>query len=422
MPILFFVGVESAGRDRKKHKSSTMRNLFYIIFSTVFLLTFVSSCCSTGSPASQPSQDQLIRTEKRVEWKEKNKGKSSKKSEDYLLVAGKKGLGLMNLKGESKLILNTTPAAWPRVLKGDPQRVVFIGTEDSTLRILNLRTLAEETIAKLPTILGVECGWGVNKSYAPAEHIHRDSDILYDPKRGEMCMELGDRNENMRNVGVRVRVLLENNPSFPSDRRGRVRHSLTIEGTCKKSSMKPIPYCIPLHKTTSGDTSVTETVKYPFEWKSAEQYTADHGSVDKDGSGFSLDPDNFRLELSLERSPTGRWVAINGNPRDGDYLYRQVVLLDQKTGKFYQTGKRDDCRQAIAPNRLDKKENEYYPNPIIGEARLAWLGNKDLLLLHQSIVVPGVYCYGIGEWQPAMWGTHEAYPLCHESDKEVICR
>lgn len=217
-----------------------MRHRFYIIFSTFFLVTFVSSCCSTGSPGSQPSHEKTIRNEKRVEWKEKGRRKLINKSANYLLVAGKKGLALMNLKGESKHIMNTTPAAWPRVLKGDPQRVVFIATEDSTLRILNLRTLEVETITKLPTTLGVECGWGVNKSYAPAKYIHADGDILYDPKRGEMCMELGDRNENMRNVGVRVRVLLKNHPKITSNRRGRIRHSLTLPGTCKESAVKPI--------------------------------------------------------------------------------------------------------------------------------------------------------------------------------------
>ena len=148
----------------------------------------------------------------------------------------------------------------------------------------------------------------------------------------------------------------------------------------------------------------------------------EYGSSPKDDKGvpeYAWDKDNFGLE---KRSPSGRWAVLSGNIKSGDYIYRQIVLLDQKTGAFYAVNKGDACSQKLHPGDFTiAPEMEEATISIAGEARLAWVGGRDLLIVGQLLVVPGKRGYAF-EGMPAMWGFRLAYPVCYKTAQGAVCR
>ena len=376
----------------------------------------LSACGPCSSKTPKDKQDPKKDVEKRADEAEDENEKTP--PTPGLLVAGDQGVRLVSLEGESLHVLSKTPAMGLRILPGTTQRAVFLGKKDGTLRVLHLETGKEETVTKIPDTLGVDCGgiWG--KTYNPSEFIHTDRDLLYDPVKKQVCMVLGDRNENMRNVEVRVRIELAGKP-------GRVQHSLTVPGTCKKPE-KTIPKCrtTPTNRAKTKNKAVAKAKKdgerkWPFYWKSAKDFVenrvpkAPHGEPK-----YTLRKDNFGVEA---RSPSGRWVALGGNIQGGDYIYRQVVLLDQKTGKFFPVKKGAASGKPLNPLSLEEMRTmQESTMAITGETRLAWLEGRDLLLVGELLVEPGKKASSLGG-HPAMRGAQLSYPVCALRGKKVTC-
>lgn len=380
---------------------------------------------STEAPRETQSRHAENKARTKPSFAEKIEKPRAPASPPMLLVAGYEGIKLIDLKGKTQRTLSKTPASHPRVISAEPQRLLFIGGTDAELRILNLSTGKEKAIARIPGNLGLDCGGEWSKAYHPREYIHTDTDFVYDPKKQQVCIELGDRNENMRDVEVRIRIDVPKNGAGKAAKKAadkNIHHSLVM---CRKGkeSQKPIAACAYKQKvssrTNARDAKTAKT--YPYWWKSAEDYAAKHIPRGPEGPAFRLSSGNFSAE---SRSPSGRWVVLSGNVQGGDYVRRQIILLDQKTGDFYPVKKGAVAAQTLCkPCLEDMKEMHDASLFIAGEARLTWIGKKDLLLVDDLLVVPGKHGYSFNG-QPAMWGSINAYPLCYQKgeNKAVTCR
>lgn len=385
------------------------RRWFYVALAAAFLwCSALSGCgpCSSKSPKKKQNREEDV-----GKWEKKAEDKKEKTPPTPgILVAGDQGVRLVSLKGESLHVLSKTPAMGLRILPGTPQRAVFLGKKDGTLRVLDLASGKEETVTKVPDTLGINCGgiWG--KAYNPSEFIHADRDLLYDPVKKQICMVLGDRNENMRNVEVRVRIDLAGKP-------GRVQHSLTMPGSCKKPE-KSIPKCRTT-PTKRAKAKADQGKKWPFYWKSAKDFVENRVPKEPHGEPkYTLRKDNFGVDA---RSPSGRWVVLSGNIEGGDYIYRQVVLLDQKTGEFFPVKKGAASGKPLNPLSLEEmRAMQESTTAITGETRLAWLEKRDLLLVGELLVEPGKKASPLGG-HPAMRGTRLSYPVCLLKGKKVTC-
>jgi hypothetical protein len=100
-------------------------------------------------------------------------------------------------------------------------------------------------------------------------------------------------------------------------------------------------------------------------------------------------------------SPSGRWLLLGGDPEEGDYMYRRLVLLDRSTGELFPvrsepgtwpsplkaSGKRKTVRTPVAQAVL-----------LDFEADVRWIGDSaenELLVIHDLLVRPGERSFSV---------------------------
>jgi hypothetical protein len=287
-----------------------------------------------------------------------------------LIVAGNHGV--KELGPDSKVVRTITRAGGhhPRFL-GPDEIVMLDGAsgEVTSVRRVSLVTGKIKLIARLPRLacrgrdnlaLGLQSAddFGVTKDGAYA------------------CLALADRNENMADVAVSLRIDLRTGKvglhqdlGHEKDRgedRCQIREASGPELEC--SARRP------------------------------ESSKADIPGMNEIAGVSAFEPDG-------SEALSGSWIIVHGELEDADYIHRPLVLLDRRDGKAY------PIRPGAWPKplthrelkRIAKAATEGDPDKAgtmiaVGETELRWvrLGDKDALIADGTLYIPGEHSVDLG--------------------------
>jgi hypothetical protein len=284
------------------------------------------------------------------------------------IVAGDKGVQEVRADGTVARVLSKTAAMRPRW--APDRRSIYFLTRGGLIRAITVANGAERTIATLPKSFTICQG---APDYQPGHKFpisqlspQEDDDFVIDASGDAACLDLKDRNVNMVNVDVALYVDFRN---------GRVQQQMTMpecgapkiaECTSPLASPEPTPKPAPFDLDDKG-----RLVRRDGKKKIVV--------VSAIGSG------DFAPGLV---SPSGQWMTITGNEETGDYIHRQLFLLDRMSGKIWPV--RKDVKQPLtAAQILDPQREQIDTVDVVGESPIRWLANPELLLVDSLLVTPG---------------------------------
>jgi hypothetical protein len=262
------------------------------------------------------------------------------------IVGSERGLEAWGTDGTMHRTISAGPALHPRRL--DPDHVLAVETPESEwshgARFLqiSLRDGRRTAVAALPPF---RCE---SPSHAPrstdsaeAERalfsdldLQDESDLYLSKNQKRVCLTLYDRNINMASVALDVQIELGS---------GTVQRWLSIgEEECPPP--RGVQRGNPAHacdRAPDKDLPTVALLKEPSNAArpQAPSRLANLGHELKDGQlqrRGVLQLDLSAHDYSVEAvSPSGRWQVLGGDPEEGDYLYRHLLLLDRVSGQLY---------------------------------------------------------------------------------------
>jgi len=294
-----------------------------------------------------------------------------------LIVAGKGGVLEVGLDGHVIRSLSTKAASRARLLPD--RRVLFLSDTGGQLWTVSLDGGQERRVAKLSqryTLCDDAADYQKGYRFSVDDlAVQEDSDFVIDKSAKAACLSLKDRNTNMLNVDVNIHVDLAS---------GRVRHTLAWP---KCNGAAAIPRCD--EADTPDPTPATSS--YPY----------DLGDGDPDGNNRPLvrrEADGKQTVVStigsgdftaVALSPSTRWLARAGNESEGDYIHRDLFLLDRKTGQIWPV--RDKKLRPLTARQVKQiGKAKIETADIVGETALWWLPGQDVLVVDFLLVTPGV--------------------------------
>jgi len=308
-----------------------------------------------------------------------------------LLIGTTQGLEVWGRDGRQKGILSKGEARHPRWLNADTIVVLRHGghhlADGALVETINVHDGSRRRAAHLPKF---QCNEPRETEDFPVD-LQEESDFQVDEDEERVCLHLFDRNINMADTGVMVSVALKS---------GRVRRWLDLGAeTCKAPAdvvkKEPPPSAACNGRKTTNDETASATPK------SSETSRKFPASLQKKGHGLLVlgangGPFTLRDYDMGEESPSGRWVLLQGEQEDGDYIHSKVVLFDRQTGSVFPFG----TESSHWPSPLEvvgsgKHRRVKTPiakaEPVVGETVLRWLGpaSHEVLVVDHSIVVPG---------------------------------
>lgn len=205
-------------------------------------------------------------------------------------------------------------------------------------------------------------------------------DFAVDATGRLVCMTLMDRNLNMKDIKVDVRIDLES---------GKVSRFIEVGQSCKPSRGVEIGH----PRTPSWQACGRK--ERPASGR-AFRFAFDEGMIVELVPGSRPSP---RVRLSdytaEDESPSGRWRVLGGDIEEGDYIHRRIVLLDREAGEVFPIPE--------APGAWPRPLEGSGAQPpfvialpktasVVGETDLRWLGEDDaseLLVVDRLVVRPG---------------------------------
>lgn len=280
-----------------------------------------------------------------------------------LIVGGSFGLREVGLDGRPVRLLSATPAQRPRLLPGGG--VLFLASEGRELRVFERDTGKERTVALLPSEFG-SCPPG-RPLRLEDPSVQADHDFVLDIRGDAACIRLQDRNDNMMSIAVDIRIQLPG---------GGVAYEISYPVECSRGT--PVPPC------QAGGTPPprADPAQRPFSVQDGAllRHAPDAQNV------VPLPPGDWSESVS---SPSGRWILVEGNFHDGDYIYRSLLLLDAQEGALYPVGE-GDISTPLTPQQLNKFGSGSVPTKTaVAEATVRWLRGSDVLIVGSLLVSPG---------------------------------
>ncbi len=259
-----------------------------------------------------------------------------------LLVSRDDGLHALTPDLQPIAQITGTRARWVQARR-DAHELYFFAADAPDLVRFDLATRKETVLVKLPRLkhpcfTGAEPG---EKSAPadPVDHIQTASDLDLDVAAGVLCLDVGDRNDNMASINVNFRADL---------RTGKVEQRVVAIGEeCEagggreqKSVCEPRPKDLPSQREIAG---IEET-----------------GLV----------------------SPSGRWALYFDDKfqMSGDYIYTAVFLRDIR-------GKTSHAVTPAGLVKIDHAKRDAEAGPpkdtcyLPGEAVSRWLPDRDVLVV-----------------------------------------
>jgi hypothetical protein len=307
---------------------------------------------------------------------------------DELVVGSERGLEIFAADGSLKRTVSAGPALHPRWLDANSV-LVIVPKDDHTLsagaRIERI-AIADGRRSLLAVLPPFSCR---AKASAPAAETDPDmlssvnlqdpSDFSLDQGKRVACLRLMDRNINMASVLLDVHINLA---------RPKVERWLGVgEEDCTPPADVKIGEA-PSSCAASPEQGHASSNSFAFD-------------ITDEGDVLETTPQGAKTALRIpgyegeSLSPSGRWRVAGGDPAEGDYFYRRLILLDRKTGLVYPLIHPEGAWPAPLSS-LGKSHRVRTPIEqtlqIVGEADVRWLGDaaSELLLIDGTAIRPGL--------------------------------
>lgn len=281
-----------------------------------------------------------------------------------LVTGGEFGLAVIDGSGKVIRQLSKTPTSHPR-WTADHKALVFLA-RSGELRRLELAGGKETVIGALPATLTPCPGKTIDRTRLD---IQSDDDFAFEKGGGAICVRLQDRNINMADIVVSFRVELATGKATP-----------TVElGACDRGAGDMAQGC---HGELADRAAAPDKTPRPY---SVSEGVLIHGASHRKLGR----PHDYHEE---EISPSGKWVLVGGNLSNGDYIERDLFLLDRDAGKLYPLPKSAKTWPRPIPSRDLGKLQTWSGRTamVVGETAIVWLGQGDTVAIGPLLVVPGV--------------------------------
>ena len=277
-----------------------------------------------------------------------------------------------------------TPALWPRRL--DDGSVLFLEEKGGALSLKRYRSPGEvKEIAQIPT--GFDGGGCKLSPSADAEvtlSVQSDSGFTVDQAHGQVCLTIADRNVNMADVSFAFRVEVES---------GRVDSSLELDNINECASGQALVCSGTLGAGLKPADSAG--IKRAWEWD-AESLSLFPAGSPKHETAKSLcgadvdmsdaDSRDFGCASEEGRSGSGRFVLVSGLASEGDYIHRELFVLDLENGEVLGLlGENVELKPVTAEDVLTEGFGSL---GVVGESDVRWLGG-DRLWVDGTLIDPG---------------------------------
>jgi hypothetical protein len=318
-----------------------------------------------------------------------------------IIVGSNRGLEAWRRDGSGKRMISKGAARYPRWL--DQQSVIVLrpAGEDDLARGGRLERIAiadgkRSRLAKLaPFACAGDPGGGGDDASAVSDplslNLQDESDFVVDASGRFACLTLMDRNINMSNVTLFVRVDLQTGKNARWFDPGE--ESCRLPDDVKAGKPDPDAACSPRQPAREAP-SASAPLRFAFEDEQViEQQPAGGHAARARLPGYSAE----------KASPSGRWVVLGGDLEEEDYVHRQLVLLDRSTGDVYPIRPKAGAWPAsLKP--AGRKPRPQIATPVkntagvVGESDVRWLGlssASEVLVVDTLIVRPGVASFDV---------------------------
>jgi hypothetical protein len=303
-----------------------------------------------------------------------------------LVVGSERGIEIVGADGKLKRLVSAGPALHPRWLDAGSV-LVLVPAQQGTLSgggRLERVALADGQRSELATLPRFGCNaseleQGPSVNSLGAVNLQDETDFEVDVGQQLVCLRLMDRNINMVDVMLDVRIDLANH---------KLERWLAMGEQCQA----------PPDVHAGNAPSTCQTTSAPEPDAGAGNFAFD---VREDGEQIDeRTPQGVKLALRIpgysgeSLSPSGRWRVLGGDQEDGDYIHRALVLLDRSNGQVYPVPPEGDWPEPLAvsgkPRRI--KTPIERAAQVVGETDVRWLGSGDseLLIVDDVAVRPGV--------------------------------
>jgi hypothetical protein len=253
----------------------------------------------------------------------------------------------------------------------DGRSLLFLSPDNQALWLVDRTTGKARRVARLPekyTACTALADYPAGHHFAPGDlDLHEDGDFVVDASGKVACLHLMDRNANMMNVGVDLRVDLV---------KGAVSHLVSFPEECAKG--RRFEPCRPRAPASARQRPAGG---FPFALEAGRLRRQEPGAGPR--TVAVLGP-GFEPEKAL--SPSGRWLPFHGPIVEGDYIHRPIFLLDRLRGDIYAI--RAGPARPLGPARL-KRLAFIESFDATGETTIRWLPGIDRLILGSLLVIPG---------------------------------
>lgn len=302
-----------------------------------------------------------------------------------LIVGGSKGLVEYDLDGKQLRTLTPMAAAWPRILPDG--EILFLHPKAPNYELMRVAKAdgAVTAVATLPRNFNAKtCKVEFSEDYLD---VQSDWGFSVDVANKRACFNLADRNENMAELEIEVRVDLDT---------GKVHSRLEemMDGDC------PPDAAFECGGSSGGGGSMNASEQPtgeafawrwdPDAWLIFPKGTANARTNPKAVSVCSNsvdfnDPESMAVLCASEegRSPSGRFVLLSGMLSMGDYIHRELYFIDLSTGELLGMLGDDRKFEVVTP---DNVMTEVFGSlDAVGESLIRWVGDAK----HERLWVDG---------------------------------
>lgn len=221
-------------------------------------------------------------------------------------------------------------------------------------------------------------------------HLQEAAGFRVDAKTGRACLMLQDRNINMADFVVSVSIELEG---------GGIASEVELDATesCASFDTEPESICPDAERGVPWVEFADAPENEPSEDSWAFHYDDERKRlIGAEGEGPLLceagakpDSDDWAAcSMSESRSPSGRWELLIGRWESGDYIYRELALLDRETGalfQFHEQGEGTKMVEVEAPAIFAVEGPGVLA--VVGESDYGWLP-EDRLWVDGRLIIP----------------------------------
>lgn len=280
-----------------------------------------------------------------------------------LVIGNDEGLHEYDLAGARLATLVPGPASMPRVLPDG--RIAFLRDDEGKLSLwLHSPGAPAKQVAALPRSFDDAACKATAAAGIPLD-VQEAGDFRIDATKQEACIRLQDRNENMMEYGVALSVSLHD---------GSLRQTLyeALEGDCSVPDNAGVA-CLDIDLEPP---SVKPSASFPFTYDEGKHtLSGPEGAPQRWCGGEGEDEACVGFESF---SKSGRFQLLSGRVSEGDYIHRELLVLDRQDGTLWAIAGEPRSMIAVTFAQVFGEHDEW--SGAVGESDLRWLADDRLWL------------------------------------------